>query len=96
MAENKSLYNTGPTYAIYLTGLFVEWLKAQGDMNYWNEMSIKKSNMIYDVIENSNGFYKNPIDKKYRSRMNVPFTIKNDNKELTQKFFNEAKENGLI
>jgi phosphoserine aminotransferase len=55
----------------------------------------QKSELIYNLIENSNGFYHSPVDKKYRSRMNIPFRIKND-PELETKFVQEAVAAGML
>ena len=85
MAKGKSLYNTGPTYSIYLAGLFFDYLKKKGGLAAINEESIQKSNILYDLIENSNGYYINPVQKEFRSRMNIPFRIKNGNNKFTLK-----------
>ena len=62
-----------------------------------NELSIEKSQLIYDLIDNSGGFYSNNVEKQFRSRMNIPFLIKNDeSKELNSQFLKEAEENGLL
>lgn len=79
-AKNGSMYNTPPTYAIYMCGLYFDYLLKTGGLKHWAEFSTKKSSVIYDCIEASNGFYISPIDKLYRSRMNIPFRVKNSKK----------------
>lgn len=76
-AKNGSMYNTPPTFTIYMCGLYFEYLLKTGGLSAWKELSKKKSNILYDFIEASNGFYISPIDKVYRSKMNLPFRIKN-------------------
>lgn len=96
MAKEKSLYNTGPTYSIYLAGLFFDYMKKRGPIEYWDELARERASLLYDCIENSNGYYSNPVNKRYRSRLNVPFLIKKDDKKLTKKFLEETKKEGLI
>lgn len=72
-ADNNSLYNTPPTFTIYVMGLVFEWIKKKGGLEAMNANALTKSQLIYKAIENSNGFYTCPVDLKYRSRMNVPF-----------------------
>lgn len=62
-------------YRIYVMGRVFAWLKRQGGVEEMNRRAQKKSQLIYDIIDNSNGFYVCPIDKASRSRMNVPFRI---------------------
>ena len=76
-AKADSMYNTPPCYTIYVCGLVFEYLKKMGGLKYWEEFNTKKANIIYDLIENSNGFYIAPIQKGFRSIMNIPFRIKN-------------------
>merc|ERR1712113_1116845 len=61
-------------------------------MGHWNEMSDKKSGMIYKAIDDSDGFYSCPVEKKSRSRMNVPFTIMGGDEALEKKFMEDAKK----
>lgn len=95
MADNDSLYNTGPTFSIYVCGLYFDYLKRTGGLQAWDELSKKKSGLLYDFIDNSDGFYIAPVQKEYRSRMNIPFRIKND-AALEDKFVKEAQAEGLI
>lgn len=91
-SENDSMINTPTTYSIYMAGLVFEWLIGCGGLNEIEKLNIKKSKLLYDYIDNSN-FYYNEIDNNYRSRMNVPFRIRDD--ELTMKFVEEAESAGL-
>ena len=77
MADNQSLYNTPPTFAIYMSGLVFDWMLKQGGVPHFEEASKKKSERIYGVIESSKGFYWSPVDKSCRSRMNITYRICN-------------------
>lgn len=92
-AENKSFYNTPPTYSWYIAGLTLAWLKREGGVEAFAERNQRKAQKLYHAIDNSDGFYTNPVDPECRSRMNVPFSLKTD--ELTAVFLEEAKKAGL-
>lgn len=92
MADADSLYNTPPTYAIYIAKLGFEWLKKMGGVPAIEKINIEKSNLLYDFIDNSN-LFSNPVNKEDRSRMNVTFVTGNE--DLDAKFIKEATENGL-
>lgn len=92
-AENESMYNTPPTYAWYIAGLVFEWIKNRGGLDAIAKINKRKADKLYAAIDKS-GFYKNPVDKNYRSWMNIPFTLKNS--ELNSKFLEEAKVAGLV
>ncbi|NXE79582.1 SERC aminotransferase, partial [Cochlearius cochlearius] len=95
---NGSLYNTPPCYSIYIMGLVLEWIKNNGGAAAMDKLSLIKSRMIYDIIDKSNGFYVCPVEKKNRSRMNVPFrigSIKGD-EALEKKFLEKAVELNMI
>jgi phosphoserine aminotransferase len=91
--ENESMYNTPPTYAWYIAGLVLEWIKNRGGLTAMAKINKRKADKLYAAIDKS-GFYKNPVDKHYRSWMNIPFTLKNS--ELDSKFLEEAKAVGLV
>merc|ERR1711976_471296 len=63
-----------------------------GGIKYWDELAEKKSTLVYDVIDGSDGFYNCPVEKKSRSRMNLPFIIKGGDEALEKKFQEEAKK----
>jgi phosphoserine aminotransferase len=91
-AENDSMYNTPPTYGIYIAGLVFEWLKALGGVAKMEEINIAKANLIYDYLDQTE-FYHSPVAKEDRSRMNIPFTLRND--ALDDAFLEEAERQGL-
>ena len=92
-ADNDSMYNTPPTYAIYLAGLVFKWLKAQGGVKAMEEINRRKAAKLYDYIDNS-GFYANPVEVASRSLMNVPFTLANS--DLDKEFLKQADAKGLL
>lgn len=92
-ADNDSLYNTPPTYAIYVCGLVLEWLETQvGGLDKMKEINDKKANLLYDYLDNSKMF-KGTAAKEDRSLMNIPFITGND--ELDAKFVKEAVASGF-
>ncbi len=91
-SEKNSLFNTPPTYTIYMCGLVFKHLIANGGIKAQEQRNIEKANYLYNYLDNSK-FYKTFVDKKYRSLMNVVFTT--GNSELDLKFVEEAKINGL-
>ncbi|MBP8168069.1 MAG: 3-phosphoserine/phosphohydroxythreonine transaminase [Azonexus sp.] len=94
MAENGSMLNTPPTYGIYVAGLVFQWLKRQGGLEGIAAVNAEKARILYAAIDESGGFYHNPVDPDCRSRMNVPFTLANP--ELDAAFLAEAKAVGLV
>jgi len=98
MDDNNSLYNTPPTYAIYICGLYLQWIKDNGGLEAMAKRSAEKSKLIYEVIDNSNDFYYSPIKPNSRSRINIPFRVggKTGDEELEKKFLEEAKARNMI
>jgi phosphoserine aminotransferase len=92
-AEADSMINTPPTYAVYIAGLVFAWLKQQGGLAAMEKTNIAKSNLLYDYLDQSE-FYQSPVRKEDRSRMNVPFRLKNE--ALDDAFLKQAKAAGLI
>jgi len=92
-AEAGSMANTPPTYSWYLAGLVFEWLKEKGGLAGMAEINKRKSDKLYQAIENSD-FYANPVKLENRSWMNVPFTLANA--ELDKTFLEEAAKQGLV
>lgn len=92
-ADNDSMYNTPPTFSIYLAGLVFKWLKAQGGVKAIEQVNRRKAQKLYDYIDNS-GFYANPVEKASRSLMNVPFTLADD--ALDKAFLAQADAAGLL
>ena len=91
--EKKSIFNTPPVFAVYILDLMLHWIEKQGGVMALEKMSIEKSNMLYDLIDNSN-FYTGTALKKDRSPVNI--TFKTPNEDLDLKFIKEAKDYGLI
>ncbi len=92
-AENESMYNTPPTFAIYVAGLVFKLLKAKGGLAAMEKTNILKSSLLYDYLD-STDFYRCPTAKENRSRMNIPFTLKDE--ALDDEFIKQAKARGLI
>lgn len=93
MVENDSMYNTPNTWGIYVLGLMLDWVEANGGVAGMAEQAVKKSQMIYDFIDASNGYYKNPNEKASRSKMNVVFRLPNE--DLEAKFAKESAAAGM-
>jgi len=91
-ADNFSMYNTPPTYAIYITGLVLEWLNKKGGLEEIEKINISKAALLYDLIDTTD-FYHCSVAKSDRSRMNVPFTLKNT--DLDAEFLKQAQDHGL-
>ncbi|MDR9437422.1 MAG: 3-phosphoserine/phosphohydroxythreonine transaminase [Thiohalophilus sp.] len=91
-AEADSMANTPPTYGWYLAGLVFEWLKEKGGLQGMAEINKRKSDKLYNAIDNSD-FYANPVKPDCRSWMNVPFTLANP--DLDKTFLEEAAKQGL-
>ncbi|MES2219180.1 MAG: 3-phosphoserine/phosphohydroxythreonine transaminase [Pseudomonadota bacterium] len=93
-AENKSLYNTPPTYSWYIAGLVLAWMKKMGGIKYFTEVNQRKAKKLYKVIDTHSDFYINKIKLDCRSQMNVPFDL--PNAELTEKFLAQAGKEGMV
>ena len=92
-AEKGSMLNTPPTYAIYILGLVLEWVKGLGGVAEMEKINIRKAEKLYAAIDDSD-FYACPTEKQSRSRMNVPFTLANAN--LNDAFLSDASAEGLV
>ncbi len=92
-ADNDSMYNTPPTYAIYIAGLVFKRLKAMGGLAAMEQANCTKSQLLYDALDASN-FFLSPVARENRSRMNIPFTLKNT--ALDEAFIKGAKARGLV
>jgi phosphoserine aminotransferase len=92
-AENQSMINTPPTYSIYIAGLVFEWLLAQGGVEAIEKVNIAKANLLYDYVDQTE-FYYNPIEPAYRSRMNIPFRLRDES--LNEAFLKAADARGLL
>ncbi|WP_276882748.1 phosphoserine transaminase [Campylobacter cuniculorum] len=92
-AQNHSLFNTPPTFAIYMFNLQMQWLLELGGLDKINQINTQKAKLLYDCIDNSGGFYSTHA-KSHRSLMNVSFNIKDTNLEAL--FVKEAEEEGML
>lgn len=90
--DNGSMFNTPPTYAIYMAGLVFEWIQEKGGIKAIEEINKRKAAKLYDAIDNSK-LFTGTADKEYRSIMNVPF--KTDSEEKDALFIAEAAKAGL-
>jgi phosphoserine aminotransferase len=93
-ADNDSMYNTPPTYGIYIAGLVFQMLKRRGGIARMEQNNIEKAKLLYAAIDASNGFYHCPVATADRSRMNVPFTLKDAN--LDGDFLKQTDARGLL
>jgi len=93
-AEKDSLFNTAPCWAIYMCKLCLEEVKNLGGIKEIEKTNRKKAQMLYDVIDKSNGFYKGHAKKDSRSLMNVTFNL--ETPELEEKCVKEALEHNLV
>ena len=91
--KKNSLYNTPPAFGIYMVGKVVAWIKANGGLEAMAKKNAAKAKLVYDAIDNSDGFYVGHADKDSRSFMNVTFRLSSE--ELEAKFAKEALEHGL-
>lgn len=91
-AREGSMYNTPPTFAWYMAGLTFKWIKAHGGLVAFEQQNKRKSQLLYDFIDQSD-FYYNVVDKAYRSRMNVVFSLRDES--LNEQFLQESTQAGL-
>jgi len=93
VSDNQSMYNTPPTYAIYIAGLVFEWMRRQGGVPALEQRNIAKAQLLYGAIDGSQ-LYENRVDPAVRSRMNVPFFLKDASRN--DAFLAGAREHGLL
>ncbi|WP_167495848.1 3-phosphoserine/phosphohydroxythreonine transaminase [Desulfosediminicola ganghwensis] len=95
--EADNLWNTAATFNIEVVSFLMDWLEREGGVAENERRSIAKSRILYDVIDNSDGFYSTPVqDKKLRSRMNIPFNIKGGDEKLTEEFLIQSWNEGIV
>ena len=92
-AEADSMYNTPPTYAIYIAGLVFAWLKKQGGLAAIEQRNIAKAKLLYDYLDGSR-FYSSPVRPADRSRMNVPFKLRDES--LDAAFLKATQAAGMV
>jgi phosphoserine aminotransferase len=93
-AENKSLYNTPPTFGVYMVRNVLAWLKGQGGLAGIEKVNRKKAARLYGVIDGNAQFFRSPVEKESRSVMNVVFRLPSE--ELEGQFIAEAKKRGMV
>ncbi|MCK4542706.1 MAG: 3-phosphoserine/phosphohydroxythreonine transaminase [Spirochaetales bacterium] len=93
-ADKNSLYNTPPVFSIYAMMHVLRWVKKQGGAEAMDRLSREKAAIIYNIIDESNGFYTCPVEEKSRSRMNIVFRLKNEDMEKT--FIAEAGKRDML
>lgn len=93
-ADNESMYNTPPCWTMYTSGLVFKKLLKMGGLEAVAKLNEEKAKMLYDAVDGSDGYYVSPVDVKYRSLMNVPFTL-SGGEDLEKKFLKEADQAGL-
>jgi len=93
LADNGSMYNTPPTWAWYLADLVFDWIAEQGGVQAMEKHNANKADALYACIDSS-PFYRNPIAKPFRSRMNVPFRLHDES--LNDKFLHESEAAGML
>jgi len=92
-AEADSMLNTPPTYSMYIAGLVFKWLKALGGVPEIERRNVAKAKLLYDFLDTTK-FYGNPVAKEDRSRMNVPFTLRDA--KLDEEFLKGAARQGMV
>lgn len=94
--DSNCMWNTIPTFNIYVSNKIMEWMNAIGGVEEMERRNIAKSKLVYDALDNSDGFYVAGVPKENcgRSRMNIPFTLSNDN--LNDSFLLEAFKDNLV
>jgi phosphoserine aminotransferase len=91
----NTFYNTPACYPIYVAGLNIDYMLKLGGIPAMQELAAKRSSMLYDYFDNSDGYYTNTIQKRWRSRMNIPFRVCCD-ADLETKFVKDAAAAGFL
>jgi phosphoserine aminotransferase len=94
--KEKSLYHTPPTFAVYVVGLVMEWIDAEGGITAIEKRNNTKAKLLYDTLEASKGFYRCPVENSSRSKMNVVFRVAGGDEDIEKQFAIEAAEAGLV
>ena len=92
--KNDSMYNTPPTFGVYLLNLVLQWVEARGGVAGIAQRNEQKAAVLYDAIDNSGGFYRGHAEKDSRSRMNVTFRLPTEDQE--KQFVADSKEAGMV
>ncbi|MEX2461265.1 MAG: 3-phosphoserine/phosphohydroxythreonine transaminase [Paenibacillaceae bacterium] len=92
--KNNSLYNTPPVYSVYMVNLVLKWIKENGGLSAMEARNREKTALVYNTIDNSNGFFEGMVEKTDRSIMNITFKLQSE--ELEKQFLKEASANGFV
>ncbi len=92
-AADNSMHNTPPVFQIWMIKLVLEWLKGQGGLKYAADMAAQRSAILYNAIDGSGGYYRSPVEKSVRSKMNVVWRLPSE--ALEEQFVKEAKAAGM-
>ncbi|OGV21401.1 MAG: phosphoserine transaminase [Lentisphaerae bacterium GWF2_38_69] len=92
--HEKSMHNTPPTFSVYMLMLVTDWLLEQGGIETMDKINMLKSEVIYEKIDASGGYYKNLVEAPHRSRVNIVFRL--PTKDLSELFIHQAEEEGLL
>ncbi len=93
-AGKNSLYNTPPSYTVYIIGLVYKWLLNMGGLDVMYKRNVEKAEILYNFIDESDGYYRGTAAKEDRSLMNVTFRMHSE--ELEKKFIEEATAKGFV
>jgi phosphoserine aminotransferase len=94
--KEHSLYHTPPTFAVYIVGLMVDWIESEGGLAGISKRNDAKAGKLYAAIDGSGGYYRCPVDKSSRSKMNVVFRVAGGDEAVEKKFAKEAEAAALI
>jgi phosphoserine aminotransferase len=89
-----SMFNTPPVFSVYMLGKVLKWMKAEGGLQAMQERAQQKAKLVYETIDNSDGFYRSPVDPDSRSQMNIVFRLPSE--DLEAQFLKEATQKGLV
>ncbi|AWB43981.1 3-phosphoserine/phosphohydroxythreonine transaminase [Paenibacillus sp. CAA11] len=93
-ASNNSLYNTPPSFSIYMVNEVLKWIEEQGNLSGVQQKNHEKAQLLYDTIDDSEGFFRGCVDQASRSEMNVTFRLASE--ELEKEFIKAAEQEGFV
>ncbi len=94
--KERSLYHTPPTFAIYIIGLVMDWIEAEGGITAIEKRNDSKAKLLYDAIESSGGYYSCPVEESSRSKMNVVFRVAKGDETVEKKLVQDAAAAGIV
>ena len=94
MSLSDTLYNTPPSFGIYMINEVLKWIEEKGGLQGVQAMNRKKAGLIYDAIDHSDGFYRGCVNAEARSDMNITFRLANE--ELEKQFVKESEQAGFV